>query len=90
MSDSINANDESDRLVAAWNTMDDAPSTPEPDGSQIEVATPDDIVVLRRTDPTAALRWRRQVRRDLGDRIAAGAKVTGFTRAGTYLLQIPS
>ncbi len=90
MSDSINANDESDRLVAAWNTMDDAPVTPKPGGSQIEVATPDDIVVLRRTDPTAALRWRRQVRRDLGDRIAAGAKVTGFTRAGTYLLQIPS
>ncbi len=90
MSDSINANDESDRLVAAWNTMDDAPAELKPGGESIEVATPDDIVMLRRTDASSAQQWRQKVRRDLGDRIAAGATVTGFTRAGAYIVHVPS
>jgi predicted GNAT superfamily acetyltransferase len=90
MSDSINANDESDRLVAAWNTMDDAPVELKPGGEPIQVATPDNIVMLRRTDPSSAQHWRQQVRRDLGDRITAGATVTGFTRAGSYIVQMPS
>ncbi len=90
MSDSINANDESDRLVAAWNTMDDAPVELKPGGESIEVATPDNIVMLRRTDPSSAQHWRKKIRRDLGDRITAGATVTGFTRAGAYIVHMPS
>jgi hypothetical protein len=54
------------------------------------VATPDDIVVLRRTDPGAADDWRLRLRTELGDPLAAGARVVGFTRAGNYLLDVPA
>lgn len=91
MTDSINARDESDRLVVAWATSDDAAvSEPAPTGELLTVATPDDIVVLRRTDQAAALAWRHRVRDELGARLAAGAQVTGFTRDGAYELRMPS
>ena len=53
MTDSINAHDESDRLVVAWPTDPAmrAPPAPPSGSTIVEVATPDDIVVLRRTDP---------------------------------------
>ncbi len=87
MTDSINAQDESDRLLVAWPTDDDAPRPTPPGGSvMVEVPTPDDVVVLRRTQPGEALVWRRRVRTELGDRLAAGAVVTGFTRDGAYVL----
>ncbi len=87
MSDSINANDESDRLVVAWST-DESSGRPSPSaGAEVtEVATPDDIVVLRRTDPIAATEWRHRVRRELAPLIDAGGLVTGFTRDGAYLV----
>jgi len=91
MTDSINADDESDRLVAAWPT---APNTPlpsaPPDTTTLEVPTPEDIVMLRRTDPQATASWRARIRSELGGRIAAGAVVTGFTRAGSYLVADPN
>lgn len=90
MSDSINAHDESDRLMVAWPTDPDAqPPQPPAGGTLVEVATPEDIVVLRRTDPAEALQWRHRVRRELGDRLAAGAVVTAFTRDGKYVLDVP-
>jgi predicted GNAT superfamily acetyltransferase len=89
MTDSINAQDESDRLLVAWPASDDVPRPVAPPGSTtIEIPTPDDIVVLRRTDPAHALGWRRRLRTELGDRLAAGAVVTGFTRDGDYLLAV--
>ena len=89
--DSVNAGDESDRLVVAWATggADRGVSAEQldvPPGA-LEVPTPDDIVVLRRTDPPAALEWRHRLRQDLGGRIGRGAKVLGFTRAGCYLVE---
>ena len=55
MTDSINAHDESDRLLVAWPT-DPTATIEEPvhDPQAIEVSTPEDIVVIRRTDPDAA------------------------------------
>jgi predicted GNAT superfamily acetyltransferase len=89
MSDSINAHDESDRLVVAWPTDPDMPRPRPREGStSIHVETPVDIVFLRRTDPSEALEWRRRVRKELGERIDAGAAVTGFTRAGQYVLEV--
>ena len=89
MSDSINAHDESDRLVVAWPTD---PSVTRPaataGASTVLVDTPVDIVFLRRTDPGEALEWRRRVRKELGERIDAGATVTGFTRAGQYVVEV--
>jgi predicted GNAT superfamily acetyltransferase len=54
------------------------------------VPTPEDIVVLRRTDPEAARAWRFRVRGDLGAALEGGAQVVGFTRTGEYLVQPPS
>jgi predicted GNAT superfamily acetyltransferase len=89
MSDSINAHDESDRLVVAWPTNPDVSRPAPAEGCTIvHVDTPDDIVFLRRTDPAEALEWRRRVRAELGGRIDAGATVTGFTRAGQYVLEV--
>lgn len=89
MSDSINAHDESDRLVVAWPTDPDVPRPAATDGTTaVHVDTPDDIVFLRRTDPDEALEWRWRVRKELGERIDAGATVTGFTRAGQYVLEV--
>jgi predicted GNAT superfamily acetyltransferase len=90
MSDSINGEDESDRLLVAWPT-DPSVTPPDPptDADTTVVATPDDIIRLRRTDMGAATEWRQRVRRELGDALAAGGIVTGFTRDGDYLVAVP-
>ena len=91
MSDSINTDDESDRLVVAWPTSD-AVARPSagPAASRILVATPDDIVVLRRTDHVAAAAWRLRVRDALAPLLADGGVVTGFTRDGEYVVEHPA
>jgi predicted GNAT superfamily acetyltransferase len=90
MSDAVNAEDESDRVLCAW-PVDPSVDDPRPAGptERIEIATPEDIVMLRRTDPAAAQAWRRRVREELGSALAAGAIVTGFTREGSYILEKP-
>jgi predicted GNAT superfamily acetyltransferase len=87
MTDSINAHDESDRLLVAWPT-DPTATIEEPvhDPQAIEVSTPEDIVVIRRTDPDAARDWRLRLREELGERMHRGAVVSGFTRAGAYIV----
>lgn len=91
MSDSINAHDESDRLVVAWPTSPDV-ERPTASGVTIttHVPTPEDIVVLRRTDPGAAADWRLRVRGELMPLLEAGGVVTGFTRTGEYVVEHPS
>ena len=88
MNDSINAHDESDRLVVAWPTADDTPRpSADPSAETTHVPTPDDIVVLRRTDPAAAAAWRLRLRDELEPLLANGGVVTGFTRDGSYVVQ---
>lgn len=92
MRDSVNTGSPSDRLVVAWPTHPDripVDSRPRA-GTLVEVPTPDDIVVLRRTDPAAADEWRARQRRELGEPLAAGARVVGFTRQGCYVLDVPA
>jgi predicted GNAT superfamily acetyltransferase len=50
------------------------------------VAVPADIERLRVTDPGAASEWRAAVRDTLGGLMAAGGMVTGFDRAGWYVI----
>jgi predicted GNAT superfamily acetyltransferase len=86
--DAVNARDETDRLLVAWAV--DNPHTVSmlpPGGATTEVATPEDIVALRRADPAAATRWRRQLRAELSGALAAGGEVVGFTRGGAYLVR---
>jgi predicted GNAT superfamily acetyltransferase len=86
--DAINHRDESDRLLVAWATTgEEPPPLTDAEPGLDRVATPEDIVVLRRTDPMAAATWRRQVRDQLGGAMAAGAAVVGVTRDGDYLLR---
>lgn len=93
MNDSINTDEESDRVVIAWRSDASAEAgrpTPPMSGRVVHVATPDDIVVLRRTDPAAAADWRLRVRAELGGRLASGAVVAGFTRDGDYVMHVPA
>jgi len=88
MNDSINGNDPSDRLLVAWSTQGPAgppPAIPTPPGAVV-VPTPEDIVVLRRTDPTEASTWRLRLREELGGRLTSGARVLSFTRDGHYVI----
>ena len=91
MSDSINAGDESDGVEVAWPTDESITRPVPPAGSTTtEVETPDDIVKLRRTDPTEALAWRHRVRDELTTLLDAGGIVTDFTRDGAYVVQTPA
>jgi predicted GNAT superfamily acetyltransferase len=87
LDDAINTRDESDRLVVAWPTTTEL--TPHADLNRpdlIKVATPEDVVVLRRTHPTEAVRWRLHLREQLSGHLAAGGEILGFTRDGCYLV----
>lgn len=91
MTDSINGTDESDRLLVAWPTDESVPRpAPPEDATTIEIATPDDVVKLRRTDPQAADAWRVRLRAELGGALARGGVVTGFTRDGAYQVAVPN
>lgn len=57
-------------------------------GSVALVAVPPDIEALRARDPDCARHWRVAVRETLGSMMDAGARVTGFDRAGWYVLDV--
>jgi predicted GNAT superfamily acetyltransferase len=86
ITDSINAGDESDRLLVAWAVHDRPAAAPPSVRETFTVPTPEDIVVLRRTSPLEAEEWRRRVRRELGEPLDAGATVVAFTRDGEYVV----
>ncbi len=90
--DDINAGDESDRLLVAWPTHRDRTplATPRVDAELALVATPPDVVEMRRTDPDAAKEWRLRLRHELGRLMAGGGKVVGFSRNGEYRLLPPA
>jgi predicted GNAT superfamily acetyltransferase len=48
---------------------------------------PEDIVALRREDPSLARAWRTAVREAIGGAINAGYEVSGATRSGWYVLE---
>jgi predicted GNAT superfamily acetyltransferase len=48
---------------------------------------PEDIVAIRRSDPSLARSWRMALRRKLTGAVAAGYEVTGATRSGWYVLE---
>jgi predicted GNAT superfamily acetyltransferase len=84
--DAVNAGDETDRLLVAWDVSEDPSRPHEP--HQIAVPTPEDIVTLRRSDPAAAAAWRQRVRAELAGRLATGARVVGFTPTGEYEVRL--
>lgn len=90
MTDAINAGDESDRLLVAWNVNAGPPAEPR-DGrghpNADRIATPDDIVALRRTDSEAVKHWRSATRDAFEQALDSGSRVVGFTRDGDYVLE---
>ncbi|WP_240641537.1 GNAT family N-acetyltransferase [Nocardioides ferulae] len=120
MVDTINGDDDSDRLLVRWRLRDPgvalacagsgmpasmeeevragavialgiAPDgAPQPgrlDGAVSLVAVPRDIARIRSTDPALAQRWREEVRAALTTLLAGGASITGFDRAGWYVVR---
>ena len=56
----------------------------------LAVPTPDDIVVLRRTDPAAASAWRLRLREELGGQLADGGASSASRATGEYLVLPPT
>lgn len=93
LGDSINGTDETDRLLARWDLDSDRaiaarhrPLVPiEPGPRDRVIATPDDIIALRHSDPEGARAWRHRLRGELegafGDR-----RIIGLTADGSYVL----
>lgn len=65
---------------------DGAPRRTSPTGDVILAQVPRDIVELRRTDPAAAMDWRRALRDVMTDAFDRGLRITGMTREGWYVL----
>jgi predicted GNAT superfamily acetyltransferase len=63
-----------------------APALAPSDAPRQLVQVPADIERLRGEDPELALRWAEAVRSSLGDALRAGARVSGVTRDGWYVL----
>jgi len=90
MTDSINAGDESDRLLMAWPVIDGGRVEIDESREHTTIPTPDDIITLRRTDPVEVARWRRETREALQSALDRGDRVVGFTDAGEYVIEIRS
>lgn len=95
MQDGINAGDESDRILVRWALDSEKaraaaagrPFEPKPTAAAILVKVPEDIVAIRRHDAELGHRWRLRVRESLGDAMARGYRVAGFTRDFEYVLE---
>ena len=94
MSDAINAGDESDRLLVAWDVHAALPARDQAAAAAVAgallVPTPEDVVELRRTDPAAVARWRTDTRCALTAALDEGRPIVGFTRAGEYVIGSPA
>ena len=72
--------------VALGRTASGAPQPGDAGGPVLLVAVPHDVEGLRRTDPGLAGEWRTAVREAVHPVLAAGGVITGFDRAGWYVL----
>lgn len=95
LGDAINGSDQTDRLLAHWaissHRADRAAERPlptdEPRPGDVLIATPADIVDIRRNEPELALQWRMTVREQLTDAFAR-AHIVGMTNDGAYVLRL--
>lgn len=66
---------------------DGGPTLGTDDGDTLLVAVPADVEAMRVSDPGRAKDWRGAVRETLGSLLTGGARVTGFDRAGWYVVR---
>ena len=92
MPDALNAGDESDRLMASWKIVGEAPVSKEersnPQPSDILIKIPEDIVAIREKNLAENLKWRHQVRDQFMDAFAKGGLVIGFSANSEYVVRI--
>jgi predicted GNAT superfamily acetyltransferase len=74
-------------VVGLARSADGAPVPGTLHGETVLVAVPEDIETLRVTDPGRAKEWRVAVREALTPLLARGARVTGFDKAGWYVVR---
>ncbi|MEO3814608.1 GNAT family N-acetyltransferase [Sphaerisporangium sp. B11E5] len=74
--------------VVAVRAEDERPVVSAP-GRVSLVATPSDIEGLRPADPVAGRAWRMAVREVLGGLMGRRGQVTGLTKAGEYVVELP-
>jgi len=73
-------------VIALDRSPDGRPVLTTKDGRTLLVAVPTDVEGLRGTDPECAREWRIAVRETLGVAMAQGGQVTGFDKAGWYVV----
>jgi predicted GNAT superfamily acetyltransferase len=92
MPDTLNAGDESDRLMVSWSTAIDAPKARElithPKPGDILIEIPEDIVAIRSKNQSESMKWRRQVREQFLAAFEKNAKVVGFSANNEYVVRI--
>jgi predicted GNAT superfamily acetyltransferase len=92
MPDTLNAGDESDRLMVSWSTDIDEPKArelithPKPDDILIEI--PEDIVSIRSKDQSESMKWRSLVRKQFLAAFEKNWKVIGFSANNEYVLRV--
>lgn len=93
MDDDVNRDDASDRLLVRWQLDRPLPTQKahldrrSSRAAPIRVRVPADIEAMRLEDPERAAAWRLELRRELGGRMRAGARVVSFEREGHYLVE---
>ena len=98
MTDGINGEDETDRLLIRWRLLADdvaaaavagrAAGVAAPSRGCVCIAVPADIESLRRENPREAGQWRTRVRDELGSALADGGRIIGFDRTEGYIVQM--
>ncbi|MBP2478806.1 putative GNAT superfamily acetyltransferase [Crossiella equi] len=71
---------------ALLSEVDGRPVRHETTAATVLVAVPSDVEALRGNDPGLAADWRFAVRDTLGEELERGSRVTGFLRAGSYVI----
>ncbi len=92
MPDTLNAGDESDRLMVSWRTDANAPKARElithPESDDILIEIPEDIVAIRSKNQSESTKWRRQVREQFMAAFEKNGKVIGFSANNEYVVRI--
>jgi len=92
MPDTLNAGDESDRLIASWAVIGENPVSRDlitaPQERDLLIQIPKDIVEIRAVDKAENLKWRRGVREQFLKAFEQGGKVIGFSSNNEYVVRI--
>jgi predicted GNAT superfamily acetyltransferase len=94
LGDEINGSDETDRLLAHWDLSSEhvtrathgALPAHDPEPGDVLIATPANIVEIRRHDPQTAHKWRSTMRSQLVDAFET-SHIVGMTNDGAYVLR---